>query len=140
MIPEDLTPIINWFEDFYVGRQNRNLTRRRALFPPTMWSVYERTLNGHDRTNNYVEAAHRRLQAEFGMHHPNIWKFIDGIRVVQKGRDMVYEQFACGDEPPIKRKKYGDTDSRISKIVATYRSRNTIEYLRGLANNFLMEP
>ena len=75
------------------------------------------------------------------MDHSNIiWKFINGIRVVQKGRDMVYEQFIRGDEPPIKRKKYVDTDSRISKVGETYRSRNTIEYLRGLANNVLMEP
>ena len=114
-IMEDLMPIINWFEDVYIGRQNRNRTRRRALFPPHMWSVYERTVNGEDRTNNYVEAAHRRLQAEFGMDHPNIWKFIDGIRAVQKGRDLVYEQFVRGDQPPVKRRKYVAADLRIRR-------------------------
>ena len=97
------------------------------MFPPHICSVYERTLNGEDRTNNYVEAAHRRLQAEFGMDHPNIWKFIDGIRAVQKGRDLVYEQFVRGDEPPIKRRKYVAADTRIMKIVASYRERNIIE-------------
>jgi hypothetical protein len=138
-IMEDLTPIINWFEDVYVGRQNHNRTRRRALFPPHMWSVYERTVNGEDRTNNYVEAAHRRLQAEFGMDHPNIWKFIDGIRAVQKGRDLVYEQFVRGDQPPVKRRKYVAADFRIRRIVESYRERNIIEYLRGISHNFLMD-
>ncbi|KAF0985921.1 hypothetical protein HZS_1946 [Henneguya salminicola] len=89
---EDFIPILNWFEDVYIGRQNRNMTRRSAFFPPYVWSVYERTVDREDLINNYVEAAHRGLQAEFGMDHPNIWKFINGIRSVQKGRDLVYEQ------------------------------------------------
>ena len=104
-----------------------------------MWSVYKRTVNGEDRTNNYVEAAHRRLQAEFGVDHPNIWKFIDGIRGVQKGRDLIYEQFVRGDQPPVKRRKYVAADARIRTIVGTYRERNIIEYLRGIAHNFLMD-
>ncbi|KAF0987110.1 hypothetical protein HZS_2197 [Henneguya salminicola] len=84
-IAENLTPILNLFEDVYIRRQNRNRTRRSALFPPHRWSVYERTGNGGDRTHNYVEAAHRRLQAELGRDHSNICKFIDGIKVVKSG-------------------------------------------------------
>ncbi|KAF0992856.1 hypothetical protein HZS_567 [Henneguya salminicola] len=56
-IGEDLTPILNYLR----------MTRRSAFFSPHIWSVYERAVNGEDRTNNNVEAAHRRLQAEFGM-------------------------------------------------------------------------
>lgn len=138
-ITEDLTPIINWFSEFYIGKRDRNRTRRRAMFPPDTWSVYERTLNDADRTNNHAEAAHRRLQAEFGMDHPSLWKFIDGIQTVQKGRHQVYEKFVRGDQPPIKRNKYIKADSRIKKLVETYRDRNIIEYLKGISHNFLME-
>ncbi|KAF0986067.1 hypothetical protein HZS_729, partial [Henneguya salminicola] len=99
-IAEDLTPILNLFEDVYIRRQNRNRTRRSALFPLHRWSVYERTVNGEDCTNNYVEAEHRRLEAEFGRDHSNIWKFIDGIQSVQKWRDLIYEKFARGDQLP----------------------------------------
>ncbi|KAF0989022.1 hypothetical protein HZS_4539, partial [Henneguya salminicola] len=42
-IVEHLTPILNRFEEVYIGRQNRNWTRRSALLPPHIWSVYERT-------------------------------------------------------------------------------------------------
>ena len=52
-------------------------------------------------------------QAEVRMDHPTIWKFIDGIRAVQKGRDLVYEQLVRADQPPIKRRKY--TSMQISE-------------------------
>lgn len=58
----------------------RNVIRRRPLFEPNIWSVHERVLNNQDRTNNYAEAAHRRMQSEIDMDHPSIWKFIDAIR------------------------------------------------------------
>lgn len=138
-LPIELAPILNWFEDNYVGRPGRNGNRRRPLFPPDTWTVYERTIQGQDRTNNFAEGAHRRLQAEFGMDHPNLWKFIDGIRNVQKGRDHMYEQFVRGDQKAGKRKKYVDADKRILNIVSTYGNRNILEYLRGIAHNFLME-
>ncbi len=52
-----------------------------------MWNVYDRVLNDQDRTNNHAEAAHRRVQTELGMDHPTIWKLIDGLQKVQKGRE-----------------------------------------------------
>ena len=90
---------------------------------------------------NYVEAAHRKLQAEFGMDHPNIWKFIDGIRAVQKCRDLLYQQFVRGDQPLVKRRKYVAADLRIRTIVESYREGNIMEeFLRGITHNVLMEP
>lgn len=62
------------------------------MFPPAMWNVFERVLNGRDRTNNHAEAAHRRLQSELQMDHPSLWKLIDGLRKVQKSRDLEYER------------------------------------------------
>ena len=136
--PHELQPILNWFEDSYLGRPNRRGVRRPAMFPIHVWTVYERTLNGNARTNNFVEAAHRRMQVEFGVDHPTLWKFIDGIRKIQAGRDHHYEQFVRGEEPPHKRKKYLRADERILKIVQEYANRTNDEYLRGIAHNFLM--
>ena len=137
--PEALMPILNWFEDFYIGRLNRRGIRQPAMFPWKIWSVYERTLNGIDRTNNHAEAAHRRMQAELGMDHPTLWKFINGIQKVQSGRDQSYEQFVRGEEPQKKRLKYQRADERILKIIQNAENRTTIEYLRGIAHNFLKQ-
>lgn len=138
-LPAELIPVLNYFEDNYLGRLNRNQTRRRPLFDPSIWSVYDRTLAGVARTNNFAEAAHRRLQVEFGVDHPTLWKFIEGIRRVQKSRDLVYEQFIRGEPATKKRDKYVQADSRILTIVLTFNNREILEYLRGLAHNFLMD-
>lgn len=138
-LPDDVQPILDWFEDSYVGRMNRRGNeRRQPLFPHEMWNVFNRTLNQQDRTNNHAEAAHRRLQTELSMDHPTIWKLIDGLRKVQANRDFYYEHLVAGHNPPVKLKKYRDADQRILTIVRDYHSRDIVEYLRGIAHNYQM--
>ncbi|KAB0805304.1 hypothetical protein PPYR_02274 [Photinus pyralis] len=141
VLPVELQPLLQWFEDFYVGRLNRRgNVRRPAIFPPEMWSLYNRVVNDMDRTNNHAEAAHRCLQSEMGMDHPILWRFIDGLRKIQKGRDMFYEHLLAGHEPPKKLRKYRDADTRIKTIVADYANRDIIDYLRGISHNYEMNP
>ena len=72
-LPQELGDLLNWFEDTYVGRRNRRGNGRRTpLLLPEIWNLYQRTLNGEDRTNNNAEAAHRRLKYELGTHRPTI--------------------------------------------------------------------
>ena len=131
-IDTQLQPVVDWLEDNYIGRLNRNGTRRTAIFPVRMWNVYERTVNGQDRTNNYAEAAHRRLQSVLQMDHPSIWVFINSLRRIQKERDLLYEQMVAGHAPPAKRRKYRDADARILTLVNQFQQRPLIEFLRGI--------
>ncbi|XP_018496149.1 uncharacterized protein LOC100905603 [Galendromus occidentalis] len=107
-LPEELMPVLNYFEDNYIGRlrlaPGAEIVRAPARFPIAMWSVYQRTVDGEARTNNFAEAAHRRLQGEFGVDHPSLWKFIDGIRKVQQSRDVTYARYVAGHNPEPKRK------------------------------------
>jgi len=82
--------------------------------------MYQRTISGIDRTNNHTEAAHRRLKRELDVVHPSIWKFIDGLRRVQKGRDVTYEQYVRGERGPVKRREYILADQRLLTIVNDY--------------------
>jgi len=135
-LPECLQPLLDWFEDNYVGRVNRNgRGRRPALFPPHIWNLHQRVLNGQDRTNNHAEAANRRLNVEMGVQNPSLWSFIDCLRKVQAGRDVFYNQLEAGKSPPKKLKKFIDADKRILKIVQSYETRTKISFLRGIAQN-----
>ncbi|KRZ15883.1 hypothetical protein T11_5706 [Trichinella zimbabwensis] len=136
-LPDELQPLLDWFEDSYVGRRNRRGGGRRSpMFPMEMWSMYRWVVDGDSRTNNFAEAAHRRLKAELGMAHPTIWKLIDSLRKVQHARDLFYEQLVAGHRPPKKLKKYRDADKRIGRIVRQYNDRDIITYLQGLAHNY----
>jgi len=79
----ELQPVLDWLEDSYIGRQQRR-RRRQPLFPVAMWNVHDLVVEHLARTNNHAEAAHRRIQSELQMEHPTIWKFIDGLKRVQK--------------------------------------------------------
>ena len=70
------------------------------------------------------------------MHHPTIWRFLEGIKHVQKARDAAYEQLLAGHSPQHKLKKYLLAEERIRRIVSAYGTRQPLEYLRGLAHNF----
>ncbi len=72
------------------------------------------------------------------MNHPVIWKFIDGIKRIQKGSDSYYEQLIAGNAPARKRLKYIRIDERILSIVQQFDSREPLEYLCGLAYNYEM--
>ena len=67
-LDEELNNLLEWFEDNYIGRINRNgRGRRNARFPPEIWNLYDRVLNSENRTNNHAEAANRRLNIEMGV-------------------------------------------------------------------------
>jgi len=103
-----------------------------------MWNVHDRVVQHLDRTDNHAEAAHRRIQAELQMDHPTLWKFIDGLKKVQKGRDLFHEQLVAGHAPPRKLLRYQLCDERIQRIVQSYANYGIMDYLRGLAHNFKM--
>uniref|UniRef100_A0A915EN44 Uncharacterized protein n=1 Tax=Ditylenchus dipsaci TaxID=166011 RepID=A0A915EN44_9BILA len=58
---------------------------------------------------------------------------------IQKLYDHAYEQCIAGYSAPRKRKIYLDADKRILSLVLLFERRNLIEYLRGLARNFIMD-
>lgn len=133
-LPEEIIPLLEWFEENYVGPFIRN-RRRSPRYSPVLWNVHERVLNKEDRTNNYAEAANRRLNIQMAVDHPTLWAFINCLKRIQSGRDTFFHQLETGKSPPKKKKKYIDVDKRIFKLVSEYDNRNVISFLRGLAHN-----
>ncbi|XP_076045816.1 uncharacterized protein LOC143028060 [Oratosquilla oratoria] len=78
--PAEVMPLVNYFEDNYVGRRNRRGDRRQPLFPVHMWSVKARQDAGLPRTNNQLESWHIAFQGSTETHHPTIFRFIEALR------------------------------------------------------------
>ena len=74
---DDCDPIIDYFEDTYVGRFRRNAPRRAPLFAQALWNIIHRTFNDIARKNNILEGWHRSSQATAGESHPSFWKFME---------------------------------------------------------------
>jgi len=83
--------MLEWFEDNYFGRMNRNnRNRRKPRFAPQTFNLYERVLNYQNKTNNHAKAANRRLNIEMRCDHPTLWSFIINLKKIQAGRDEYY--------------------------------------------------
>ena len=55
-VPVELAPVLDYFEDTYIGRPDRRGRRRNPLFRLEFWNTFDRVLHRYDRTTNSVEA------------------------------------------------------------------------------------
>jgi len=85
-MPEEANRIMEWFEIYYIcGRVRRttksgNVIRSEPLFPPSLWSVVDNIENTFPRTQNFVEAWHRRWEVLVGRTHVGVFKIIKEIQ------------------------------------------------------------
>ena len=134
-----LQPIIDYFEDTWIGRIDRRNRRRQPLFPISLWNCHEAAKSGLPRTNNSVEGWHRGFNQLLGSSHPTIWKFIEDLHKQQSLNEVIIEQYIAGQHPPASRQVYRDTAQRIEDLVKDYENRNILEFLRGIAHNFKLQ-
>ncbi|KFD55441.1 hypothetical protein M513_03781 [Trichuris suis] len=137
-LPDELIPTLDWFEETFVGLPTQFGGRRLPRYPPSMWSVYHRTLYDGDQTTTFVEELHRQMRSLFGTDDPSIWNFIDGIRKIQLMMDLNYKCYTAGEEPPKKRTKRARTSNRILQIMRHFGKQPNADYLRGIAICFLL--
>ena len=78
-LPQILSPLLNHFEDTYIGRL-RAKRRSQALFDIKFWNMHQRTTDLLMRTNNVAESWHRLLSSIVQCQHPTLWTFIDSLK------------------------------------------------------------
>jgi len=88
-MPDEARPVVDYFEDTYVGRVRGN-RRREGRFPVEMWNNYRRTRLDLPRSNNAEEAWHGRFHSGISCDHPSVWRLISHL----KTEDAVFERKA----------------------------------------------
>ena len=141
-ICNDAKPVAKYFERTYIGRQTTvmrgprlAIVRKTPKFAPRIWSVYDRAVSDQPRTTNSLEGWHRRMGHIMGKTHPNIFEFLLRLCDEQCHTELTIQKLVAGDavEPPRKRMRI--VNDRISRVVAQYHERNTMDYVLGIAHN-----
>jgi hypothetical protein len=133
---DDVTEVTDYFEDVWIGRPDRRLVRRQPVYSHSMWNCYSQVLNEEPKTNNNIEGWHRGFYELISGFHPNIWKFINGIRKDESLNEMRREQFISGMQGEPQRRKYKNRAERLKQAVSNWNDNgDVLEYLRGISHN-----
>ncbi|CAF1313003.1 unnamed protein product, partial [Didymodactylos carnosus] len=114
---DDYPPILDYIEDTYIGRVGGS-TRREPMFPVRFWNMHNRVLNNQHRTNNKIEAWHRKLNCAFQCYHPTLWTFLDKLIKEENSLHSDTVNAKSGREPAIQ-KQYESLNKRLHSLVET---------------------
>ena len=114
--------------------RNETVIRSAPLFPPQLWSVYNSNEMGIPRTQNNVEAWHRRWEILVGQSHIGVYRMIEELQKEQQSVDLQVESIIRGERRPTK-KNLNWREKRILMIVDDRENRSVMEFLRGIAHN-----
>lgn len=141
LFPEEAEDVTRYFEEYYVlGRLiSRNIddkiqvSRLQPLFPPSLWSIERNNHSRLPRTQNSVEAWHRRWNSLLDNKRLGLYGCIRKIIEEQKVTEHKIEKILGNlpQTPPKKKKKVAD--NAISAILARKNTMGTLEFIRALA-------
>ena len=140
-IPNEAEAVVKWFEEYYVlGRiqrtlRNGNERRLTPTYPPLLWSVFENQEFGFPRTQNKVEAWHRRWETLVGRPHVGLFSIIVEIQKEQDTVEGEIERIICGHPSQKRRNEDDEREERLQNVVQDRANRTIPEFLRGIAHN-----
>lgn len=74
------------------------------------------------RTNNHLEGYHSGLKKSIKVHNPNIFRFLDGIKMEQNRQEVKLGQVLSGGQVGQKRKKYVQSEVKVQRAISDYTS------------------
>ena len=103
-----------------------------------MWSVFDNTEFAFPRTQNKVEAWHRRLETLVARSHVGIFSMIKQIQKEQNEVEIEIEKSIRGEPVPKKRKEDEQKEFRLQHVIINRNNMTTLDFLRGIAHNLAL--
>ena len=128
---------LNYFEVKWIGWPCRNGHRKKPRFDHALWSCHKATLEGLPKTNNYSDSFNRSFNALVGASHPNIWIFLNALKLSQSDVESQIPRYASLIDTPGKgNKKFKDRNERIKSILINQvGTTGTLDLLKNIAYN-----
>ena len=146
--PEEIAPVYKYFEETYVlgkpvstrvrrrGRPAARMERRHPpRFPPKLWSVQHLQENNLPRTNNSLEAWHRRFETVVERYHLGVFSTIREFIKENHRTDQEVERLTAGNTGVKKKKEQVQREERLRTVLARLGTIPVEDYLRGIAHN-----
>jgi len=141
-MPREANEIMEWFENYYVHgkvrrrlRRSGSVVREPPLFPPSLWSVVDNIEYTFPRTQNSVEAWHRRWEVLVGNTHVGVFKIIKEIQKEQNQVELDIESILRGMPRPLQKKKDHEHENRIQTVYNDRYNRSLMDFLRSITHN-----
>jgi hypothetical protein len=81
------------------------------------------------RTQNNVEAWHRRWEILVGQSHVGVYRMIEELQKEQQSVDLQVESIMSGEQRPAKKKTLIERGKRIKTIVDDRENRSVMDFL-----------
>ncbi|CAB4384445.1 unnamed protein product [Rhizophagus irregularis] len=117
-MPPEVNELLDWFEIYYVyGKvirrlKNGNVVHSEPLFPPSLWSVTENIEYTFPKTQNSVEAWHRRWETLVGHAHVGLFKIIKELQSEQHQIEIKVESILRGNPRPKQKNMIGNMKTK----------------------------
>lgn len=139
-IEEELLPIADYFEEYYV-RVRPDRERRKAVlprYPISLWNQYDATLSSAQKTNNCSEGWHNRFHLLSGKNHPDLYSLLRSFQTEQADVETMCRELGMGRKVAAgMKKKWMENQNRIRRIVEdyeTFKPDAVLQYLENLAH------
>lgn len=130
--PLSARPLAEYFRKTYIGP--------RALFPPPIWNLFERTVSSRSRTNNFVESWHSSIKSTFLSPKQTIFGFLSDLKDQQALHHFRLNQLMVQAPQRAKSKFYGERNIWLTEIAKKIDEKTPYEYLEADRPDFIFDP
>lgn len=131
--PEQLKPIVHYWESSYVGKRINGIEPR---FPIALWNMFERVSGNMPKNNNSLEAWHNSFQKALDCQHPSVFRLIDRLIKEQGFIETQMSRYRSGFRATIRaNSKYEQQKRRLKVLISQYSFREVKAYLQAVALN-----